>query len=114
MKPENLIKIRDDSTELINMLSEVVDKLLIDPASLEVIQDSLGLLQDQVDKLIETINSDPDKITRKQLEDAVDYCTEELYGENYVKVDTLYGLFTLKKEKEWVNPLSPEYLANPF
>jgi hypothetical protein len=66
--------------------------------SLEGIEEAIGFLAEQADGIEYRMNDHPDFISRSQLEREVNYCTTELYGENYVKVMDLYDLFTLAKD----------------
>jgi hypothetical protein len=68
--------------------------------SLEGIEEAIDYLAELADDtgLEDKLHDHPDFISRSQLEREVNYCTTELYGENYVKVMDLYDLFTLAKD----------------
>jgi hypothetical protein len=72
MEQKQLIEIRDDSSTLLKSLSEII-QLEYSKEDSKILIDGLNFLEGYIDKLINTIESDPDKITRKELENCIDW-----------------------------------------
>ena len=67
--------------------------------SMDKIAEAIKVLAEMVDEsgIEDKMLDHPDFISRKQLERETNYCSTELYGEIYVKVQDLYDLFPLQE-----------------